>query len=135
MIGYGSTVEVGEIDGANTNFTTIAGLQDITMPEATADDVEVTSMDSPNRTKEFIAGMIDMGEVSIEMNYEADSATDTLLTAIQGSGETVELRFTLNGMAQPVTYAAYCKTYGITAPVQDKMMATATFKVSAQIIA
>lgn len=137
----GNVIEVGRItQGSNTvTFTALTGVQDITLPNSTRDEIEITSQDSKG-SREFIAGLIDNGEVALEMNWEVGSATDTLLKAIKGTGETVQLRFrigptaTANTFNLTETYAAFCKGYERTAPFADKPAATATFRISAAIV-
>ncbi|MGR3749590.1 phage tail tube protein [Paracoccus sp. (in: a-proteobacteria)] len=136
-IGYGTTVEVGV--GETPVWTALAGVKDVSLPDSQVDEVEVTSMDSPNRTREYIAGLNDNGEVSMDMNYVPLSPTDVLLRDIKASGETVQIRFSVPNEANTAapyveTYAGFCKGYGRTAPVGDAMMATATFRISAEII-
>lgn len=55
-------------------FTTIAQITNISGPNISVDTVDVTSMDSVGGWKEFIAGMIDGGEVSIEAFLVADAS-------------------------------------------------------------
>lgn len=132
-IGHGSTVEIGRTVANTTTFTVLAGVQDITLPDAQSDEVEVTNMGSANRTKEYIVGLNDNGEIALEMNWEPESATDDLLHAIKDSGEAVQIRFNIVGMTAPETYAGFCKGYTRNAPVGDKLTATATLRISAKI--
>lgn len=132
-IGIGSVVEIGRTVANTTTFTALAGVKDITLPESTVDEIEITNMDSPNRTKEFMAGLNDNGEISLEMLWEPESATDDLLLAIKETGETVQIRFDIVGTTTPETYAGFLKGYTRTAPVSAELNATATFRISAKI--
>lgn len=132
MLGYGSTVRIGR--GETPTWTELAFVGDVDAPDEQTDDVEVTHMKSPGRRKQFIAGLTDGGEVSVPMNYIPGSPTDVLLKSIKSSGEEVMIEITLGEDGEPETYAGYCKGYGRTAPVADKMMATAVFKLSEQVV-
>lgn len=129
-IGYGSTVRIGR--GATPVWTELQNVGDIDMPEDSVDDVEVTHMKSPGRRKQFIAGLIDTGSVSIPMNYIPGNATDLLLRELQGTGEQVLVGITLTNSpdAEEEVFSGYLSGYARTAPVSDKMTATVTFRLS-----
>ncbi|WP_136685697.1 phage tail tube protein [Falsirhodobacter xinxiangensis] len=132
MIGYGSTVRIGR--GATPTWTELALVGDIEMPDEQVDEIEVTHMKSPGRRKQFIAGLIDGGEVSIPLNHIPGSTTDALLLAIKATGEQVLIEITLPAPIEetptPEVFSGYLSGYGRTAPVSDKMTATATFRLS-----
>lgn len=131
MIGYGSKVRIGV--GATPVWTDLGLVGDIEMPDEQIDEVEVTHMQSPGRRKQFISGLIDGGEVSVPMNYIPGSESDVLLQEIKVSGEEVLIEITLTATGTPETYAGFLKGYSRTAPVSDKMMATATFRLSEMV--
>lgn len=132
QIGYGSKVSIGRTSdqGITWTFTELSEIKDLTLPEAQADDVEVTHMQSPNRAKEFIAGLTDSGEVSFSLNWVPESNTDKLLKAIRASGETVHIRFDIVGFDEPETYSGFLKNLTRNAPVSGAMEMTATFRIS-----
>ncbi|MBT0779553.1 phage tail tube protein [Paracoccus sp. pheM1] len=132
MLGYGATVRIGR--GATPTFTEIELIGDLALPDEQVDEVEVTHMKSPGRRRQYIAGLIDSGEITIPMNYIPESATDVLLQSIKASGEEVILEITLAGATEPESFAAFLKGYARTAPIDDKMTAEATFRLSAQIV-
>lgn len=131
-LGYGSTVRIGV--GATPAWTELDLIGDIDMPDEQADDVEVTHMKSPGRRKQYISGLFDGGEFSVPMNYIPGSATDLLLKQLKASGEIVMVEITLGVDGEPETYAGYLKGYGRTAPVNDKMTATASFKINEEVV-
>lgn len=133
MIGYGSTVRIGR--GDTPVWTELALVGDIDMPEDSVDDVEVTHMKSPGRRKQFIAGLIDTGSVSIPMNYIPNSPSDVLLRELQGTGEQVLVGITLTNSpdAEEEVFSGYLSGYARTAPVSDKMTATVTFRLSESV--
>lgn len=57
------------------NGAAVAALSAINGIEITADTVEVTTLDSANGYKEYIAGMLDAGEVSLEGYFEPTDTT------------------------------------------------------------
>lgn len=127
-IGYGSTVRIGR--GVTPTWTELAKLGDLDMPDEQVAEVEVTHMKSPGRRKQFIPGLTDGGEVAVPMNYIEGSVTDVLLKEIKVSGEIVQIEITLTADGTPEIYAGFLKGYARTAPVENKMMATATFRLN-----
>ena len=127
-IGYGSTVRIGR--GPTPTWTELALIGDLELPDEQVDEVEVTHMKSPGRRKQFIAGLIDGGSVTIPMNYMPGSATDTLLLEIKASGEEVILEITPSATGTPEAYASILTGYARSAPINDKMTAEATFRLN-----
>lgn len=136
VIGHGSKISVGRKTGNVTTYTytVLADVQDITLPDAQTEEIEITSQDSAG-TRQYMSGLTDNGEVTFDLNRVPGSPTDVLLSAIKKSGETVALKFEINGASEPEIFEAFLKGYQRTAPVADKQMATCTFRISAQLVA
>lgn len=86
-IGWGTGFKLANAAGVLTELDEVTN---IALPEETADDVEVTHYKSPGRRKEYIGGLIEPGEGSIELNYVPGSATDVLLKAAHGQRRAFE---------------------------------------------
>ena len=123
-IGYGSSFAIG--DGADPEvFTSVAEVTNIDLPGYSRDAIDVTHMSSDDTFREYIAGLMDGGEVTIELNFVA-SASDILIAALIAGLQ--NYRITVNTVT--FTFAAVMTGYQPTAPNDDKMTASATFKVS-----
>lgn len=135
IMGHGSKISVGRKSGNVTtySYTVLADVMDLNLPDSQRDEIEITSQDS-NGTREFIAGLVDNGSVTFDMNRVPGSPSDILLSAIKESGETVALKFEINGQVEPEFYAAFLKGYQRTAPFADKQMATCEFRISGKIV-
>lgn len=131
-IGYGTRIRVGR--GEAPTWTTLDGVGDVSFPVSEKDEHEVTHMQSPDGTKEYIPGLRDNGEVTVPVHYVPGSDTDTLLSEIDVSGETIQLEFTAANGGAPEAYAAFCKRYSRTAAVNGPMNAEAVFRVSGRIL-
>jgi predicted secreted protein len=71
-------------DGTNT--TTVGNITTITGPSQTRDPIDISTMDSTSKHREFIPGMLDAGELTFTCNYDGTAAgtaneLDTLKTA------------------------------------------------------
>jgi xanthine/CO dehydrogenase XdhC/CoxF family maturation factor len=93
-IGWGGKVYLST-DNTEANLTLLAEVVDTTFPQDETDEVEATHLNSPGRRKEFLAGLIDGGEVTINLNYVPGAATDLLLTAAKEAGTTRKVRFVI----------------------------------------
>jgi predicted secreted protein len=58
-----------------------------TLPNGTSETVEATHLKSPNRRREYIAGMIEDGELEVVLNYVPGSTTDTLILDALADGD------------------------------------------------
>lgn len=128
MIGYTTQVFVSDQNSPGL-FTQIAEVIEVTPPNATSDDVDATHMLSPNRTREYITGLVEPGEASFGMNRVPGGTTENLLIGLQTSGATRLWRFQWpNGTLWE--FSAYVKGYETASPLDDRMTATCTLKVA-----
>ena len=118
-----------------TALTALAEVFNVTVPDSQADEVDVTHYKSPGRSREFIPGMIDNGEIEIQMNYVPGSATDLLLTAAKAAGDvrTWEIVVPNAGTDWKYSGSAFVKSYTKEIPIDDKMTATAVLRVSGAV--
>lgn len=135
-IGWGGKLYVAT-DDTEATLTQLAEVRECGFPADDVDEVEVTHLQSPNRRKEYIAGLRDGGEFNATLNYIPGSATDVLLTAALETGTTRKIRIVIpddsgTGTADwNIVTSAFIKKY---AP--DNMepgaaiTATATFRVT-----
>lgn len=132
LIGYGTKIFVTKA-GTGATRTQLLEIKDVEFPNAQADEIEVTHMESPGFAKEYIGGLIDNGEVAFAMNWVPGSATDILLAGIAATRETVTLEFVLPGKTTGEKYKAFCKGYSRSSPVSEALTAEATFRISGLI--
>jgi len=131
-IGYGTKYEIWDASLTTPAYVEVAEVINVTPGEASADRIEATHMQSPNRRREYISGMIDSGEASFEINWVPGSATDVLLRELFESGDIVNHRITFPGVSPRVTviYEASIIGFSKTVPIDDRMTATITVAVS-----
>lgn len=126
MLGYGSVLELADIATPATREY-IAEVSNFTLPSASTDQVDVTHMQSPNKSREFIDGLTDNGEFGFEMNYVPGSTADQRMIAAKGKRKRVYITFP-NGVQ--VSFTGSRQSYEKSAATDDKMTASASFKVS-----
>jgi hypothetical protein len=130
LLTYNVTLEVDQL--GNGVYVELGEVMNVPFPELTAEDIDVTHLKSPNRTREFIPGMFEPGEAAIELNWIPGNATDLILVSLRASGAVRNWRVTLpNG--RTATFPAYVKGYSPQTPVGDKMSLTATIKMAGSI--
>lgn len=129
IIGIGMLVEMST-PAAPTVWVEIEEAFDASPPNDTEDQIDVTHYQSPNRRREFIAGLTDGGEVAISLNHVPGSATDLFLIAAKGESRNIRITY-FSGVQ--VEFLGARRGYEISSPVDDKMTAVATFKVSGDV--
>jgi Lambda phage tail tube protein, TTP len=135
--GYGTKLQVGSAASPPV-FTDIAEVYETVIPQSSSDLIEVTHYQSPNRRKEFIAGLSDTAEFTATMNFipgDATQSPDTGLIAAQISGEVKPYRIIMNNDAQTsVTFDAVVRSTAPTLPVNDRSTLAVTFKPSGDMV-
>lgn len=135
LLGYGSVFQI-QAENSPDNYVDMAEVISITPPSSSLDQIDVTHMTSPNRNREFISGLNDPGECSFDMNFIPGSTSDDrlfeLLNLPVGTSRQRSCRISFpNGVTW--TFSAELTGYEPTVPVDDKMTATVTFKVSGSL--
>ncbi|MGW3674638.1 phage tail tube protein [Streptomyces sp. NPDC005166] len=109
-------------------FATIGNVTSVKGPEIERETYDVTAHDSIDGWREFVGGLKDAGEVSIEINYDprvhdpmvvdfADTIPRNYKMIFPGTLGSWDLKLILTGFSQE-------------APVDDKLSAELKFKVS-----
>lgn len=85
----GIATELRVYDSGTDAYLAIPWIQSITGPGITNDTVEVTTLSSINRRKEYIAGLSDSDDVTFTLNWHDDEDTHAMLQTFVGTGEVV----------------------------------------------
>lgn len=129
-IGHGSMFAIQ--GGSPLAYVPLAEVTNITPPALSRDAVDATHTASPEKWREFIAGMKDAGEVTVEMNFIPGSTSiDTILAAFN-SDETQNCRITfpIGSPAATWSFSAIVTGFAPEAPMDGKMSASVTFKLT-----
>jgi predicted secreted protein len=129
-IGYGAKLELHN----GSSYVQVGEVTKLTPPNIAVDPVDATHTESEGAAREFIAGLIDYGEIKVEMNLVADSASDQLIRDLLVAREVVPWRITLPPLSDSPNHNlsgnGILTAYEADAPLDDKMVATLTIKVS-----
>lgn len=138
-IGWGGEVHLST-DNTEANLFELLEVTDCTFPQDETEEVDATHLKSPGRRREFISGLIDGGEVTVNMNYDPGSATDLLLTAAKTTGTTRKVKFVIpddsgTGTADwNMVTSAFVKRYAPDGMSPDaKITATAVLRITGDL--
>lgn len=135
--GFNTILKMGDGQPTET-FTTIAEVQDISGPSLSLETIEVTSHMSANGWKEYIAGLLDAGEISFDINFVPSAATHGFTTGLLSKMKVraltnFKLLFpdaVLEANRTTWSFSAYVTALEPGAPVQDKLSASLTLKLA-----
>jgi len=138
MIGHGTRFQIYDADASPPAWVTVAEIVSVTPPSMTRDTVDATHAESPEKWREYIPGLRDGGEVSLEMNFIPDGAGTTTIMQTFNKDTVVTCRIIFpdgDPEASPITatvwqFSGFCTNFAPAAPFDNKMSATATFKLS-----
>lgn len=122
--GYGTLVKMGD-GGTPETFTAIAELRgDIGFDGMESDEIDITTHNNAvnGRAKEKIPGLIDPGNLAIEINYIANDATHV---AVRNAwvNQTKKNFQVLSPYGDLITCQGYIMSLPITFPVNDSINA------------
>lgn len=133
--GFGTLLKIGDGGGPET-FTAVAEVTNVGGPSLTRDSHEASHMESPGAWDEHVPGLKRGGEVSLDLNFLPADATQNAGTGLLADLESGVLRnFELvfpDVGATTWSFSALVTAFEPTAPVDDRLTASVTLKVSGQ---
>lgn len=109
----------------------IAGLTSISGPSITADTIDVTTHDSTDGFREYVGGLRDGGEVTVEGQLQTAADSNTLIGLLESgavtSGATIAFPTT---PAQTFTFDCIVTAFSTDAPHDGSLTFSATMKVT-----
>lgn len=127
--GFGAQLKRG--DGATPTevFTAIADPTNISGPGLSRETIDVTSHGSPDGWMQFLGGLKDGGEVSVDVNYDPGNH-DALVADFDDSAPRHYQIVFPDDQATTWSFGAILTGFEPEAPYDDKLAASLTFKVS-----
>ncbi|SRR6266516_4456437 len=125
-------------DAGGGSYTTVAECQDISGPDLGADTTEMTNHDSPTAGagflpwKEFVGGLAEGGEVTLDLNFLTGNATHSAILNKLGSKTKTSYRivFPAGGAGATWTFDAFVTKFSPKAPIGDRLSAAVSFRVT-----
>lgn len=108
----------------------IAELTSIGGPTLSADTLDATSHDSADGYREFLQGLRDGGEISIEGNFIPDNAGQDALYDDFNDGSVDEYTITFPDSIAVWTFDAIVTAFETNAPFDEKLSFSSTLKVT-----
>jgi hypothetical protein len=122
-------------DDDPANYVELEEVVSFTLPDDTIDEIEASHLKSPGNRKEYIAGMIDGGDVTVEFNYVPGSDTDLALRNARDTRTIRAVKFGIPNKLGVVTHEV--ETFGFLkgysrGPIEggSKIAAQATFRIT-----
>ncbi len=130
---YGSTLQLG--DGATPEvFTSIAEIVELTPPQMSRDEIDVTSHSSSDGYREFIGGLRDGGEVPFKANWLPSNATHDGTTGVLAqfnSNSNKNWKIVLpNDTGIDIRFVGFVKEFNPDLPIEEQGQLEGTIKVS-----
>lgn len=114
-----------------TNWVALAEVNSIDGPTKSRDTIDVTSLDSTGGYREFIGGFRDGGTVSLPMNF-THTSYDTMNNDFESDVLQNYEIYLPDGSS--FEFEAFVTELGLAIPVDDKVTANVTLKVSGKVV-
>jgi len=120
-LGHGTILAIGA--------ATIGNITSISGPNISRDSIDISTMDSTNKWREFIPGMLDAGEVTFDVNYDgADGATANDLNAALAAAASTILITCID--TSTFSCSGFVTALGTAIPFDDKITQSVTIKLT-----
>ncbi|GIV86630.1 MAG: hypothetical protein KatS3mg054_0659 [Chloroflexus sp.] len=137
-IGYGTKLEYQD----DSNWIRVGNVDDINGPGMTRDTVDVTNHASPSGYKEFLAGLIDPGEITFSVILDpADNSHNQSNGLLKVFAETQPRNWRLitpigtgtENQYHAYTFSALVTGYEMKFPVEEAITADITLKIAGAV--
>lgn len=128
-IGYGTLFKIRTSTGPDV-YTTIGEQVNVTPFGISVDSVDATHEESTGAWREFIPGLKDGGEVSVEIHYVPGGTAEATLLASLRTTKVCRVVFPSGATAD---FSAFVTEMSAETPLDDKMVMSVTLKVSGAI--
>lgn len=113
-------------------FVTIADVTSIDVLDADVDTIDVSAHDSAGQWREFVNGMKDAGELSMDINYDP-AVHGTIFSELGGNAKLHKIILPDAGAAE-VAFSGLITGFSAQAPYDDKLSASVTVKVTGAVV-
>lgn len=124
--GWGAKLMIGGTSGTN-----LASVTNITLAGQSRTAIPTSSMDSPSKYNEFMPGMVDAGEITLDLLYDGTTITQLLHSQMTATANIVTLTF-YDGTttASKISCRAFLTDLGHQIPMDDAVTQSVSFKLT-----
>ena len=122
FIGFGTELTM--------NATAVGQIFDISGPNVSSDDIDVSSMDQSDNYKTFLRGMADGGEVTFSLFADPADAQQVSLAAALDSGTTQAFALNFPTTTINIGFSAYVNGMSSSYPIDGAIARDVALKVS-----
>lgn len=117
---------------SGSTYVPVANVTKIRPFAAKADSIDISAMDSASGYREKIAGMLDAGQASVDLNYDDKGTTHKFL--LTNLGVQLMFKVTFPG-SSPTTavWTGFINGVGPEIPFDNKMTATISVEISGPV--
>lgn len=128
---FGTALQYEDPNNAGT-YITVAQAKDISGPERTTSDIEVTTHDSANAYREYLPGLKDGGNISFDLEFDpADSASQAELQTLMEDRTVLNWRLVFpNSDSSRFDFAGFINSFSAEAPVDGSLTASVGIKIT-----
>ncbi|PRX90822.1 phage tail tube protein [Allonocardiopsis opalescens] len=123
---FGTELRRGD-GGSPEIFTAIGNVGTFSGPSPERDTYDVTAHDSPTRYREFIGGLINGGEVSVEVHYDPDKHDLLVADLEDDDARTYQME---SPVGEVWEFSAIMTGFEREMPVDGQMAGTITWQVT-----
>ena len=130
VTGIGTTFEVAQ-SNSPPSYVPVGRVISISGPNLSAERIEQTALDSPGGYKEFRAGLIDGGEIVLEVYWKKTDTKQAVLRDAQQSGASLPMRILWpDSPVTRVQFTAYVTGFAMATVANEGVKATITIKIT-----
>lgn len=133
-IGYSSELRIGDGATPTEGFTAVAELLDSGGPSEKTDVIDATHMASPGATREKIAGMLDSGQVTANMHFIGDDASQAALRSARAARQPVNFQLAFGDTGVRAAFAAIVSELNVTTPLDQKITMALTLDITGVVV-
>lgn len=132
--GVGTLFELRSTGGSPYTWTAAAEILTISGPDISAEEIDVTSLDSTGGYKEYITGLRDGGQVTLEMNWISGNAQQGLLRDRVDDDTRFTYRIKWPDSPQTIaTFAAVVSSFSMNTEAGSAITASVALRISGQV--
>lgn len=126
----GKTITAGSGTATPQTFTNIANMKDYSGFDGSASELDKTNLDST--AKEYLLGLTDPGQFSINIDYDNANAGHIALRAKQVSGVICSFKLTMPDL-DVITFSGYVKKFSLAGGVDAIVKTSVDIRISGAI--